>query len=101
MRANKSKSYLRYFNKLVHQYNNTYHYSTDTKPINGDYSASIEKLRQFLKFLNLKLLILRKIKLKSMLLSIRIKVTLIIGQEKYLLSILSWKLTLGLIKVKI
>ena len=43
MRANKSKSYLRYLNKLVHQYNNTYQYSIDTKPINGDYSASIEK----------------------------------------------------------
>ena len=27
MTANNSKSYLPYFNKLVDQYNNTYHYS--------------------------------------------------------------------------
>ena len=58
----------------------------------------IEKLKQIIKFLNLKLI--RKAKL----LSIRIflvNFTLTIGQEKYLLSILFWKLILGNIKLKI
>ena len=31
MRANDIKSYLTYFNKLVDQYNNTYHYSINKK----------------------------------------------------------------------
>ena len=58
----------------------------------------IEKLKQIIKFLNLKLI------RKSELLSIRIflvNFTLAIGQEKYLLSILFWKLILGNIKLKI
>ena len=41
--ANDSKSYLPYLDKLVDQYNNTYHHSTNKKPINADYSALIEK----------------------------------------------------------
>ena len=44
MTANDNKSYLPYLNKLVDQYNNTYHYSINKKPINVDYSASIEKI---------------------------------------------------------
>ena len=43
MTANDSKSYLSYLNKLVDQYNNTYHNSINTKPIKADYSALIEK----------------------------------------------------------
>ena len=31
MTANDSKSYLSYLNKLVDQYNNTYHHSINTK----------------------------------------------------------------------
>ena len=44
MRANDSKSYLSYFNKLVDQYNNTYNHSINKKPINADYSALTEKI---------------------------------------------------------
>ena len=35
MIVNDTKSYLPYLNKLVNQYNNTYHYSINTKPINA------------------------------------------------------------------
>ena len=54
MTANDSKSYLRYLNKLVDQYNHTYHHSIGEKPINADYSALTEKIEtnapKFLKF---------------------------------------------------
>ena len=82
-----------YLNKLVDQYNHTYHDSVNKKPINADYSSLTEKkkkkkkrMKQIPNLLNLKLMI------ESGLLSIRIflvKVTLKIGQEKYLLLILS------------
>ena len=42
MRANDSKFYLSYLNKLEDQYNNTYHHSINKKPINADYSGLIE-----------------------------------------------------------
>ena len=32
-------------NKLVDQYNNTYHHSTNKKPINADYSTLTEKIK--------------------------------------------------------
>ena len=44
MAANDNKSYLAYLNKLVDQYNNTYHHSIGKKPINANYSASTEKI---------------------------------------------------------
>ena len=44
MAANDRKSYLSYLNKLVDQYNNTYHHSINKKPINTDYSASTENI---------------------------------------------------------
>ena len=44
MTANDSKSYLPYLNKLVHQYNNTYHHSINKKPINAVYSALTENI---------------------------------------------------------
>ena len=44
MAVNDRKSYLSYLNKLVDQYNNTYHHSINKKPINSDYSASAEKI---------------------------------------------------------
>ena len=59
---------------------------------------SLKKLKQIINLLNLKLMI------ESESQSIKIflvTVTLKIGQEKYLLSILSWKLIHGLIKLKI
>ena len=43
MTANDDKSYFRYFNKLVDQYNNAYHPSLNKKPINADYFVLIEK----------------------------------------------------------
>ena len=58
----------------------------------------LKKLRKIIKLPGLKLLI------ESELLNIRIylvKVTLKIGQGKYLLLILAWKVILGLIKLKI
>ena len=39
MTANDSKSHLPYLNKLVDQYNNTYHHSLDKRIANADYSA--------------------------------------------------------------
>ena len=42
MTADDSKSYLSYLNKIVDQYNNTYHHSINKKPINADYSDSTE-----------------------------------------------------------
>ena len=42
MKANDSKSDLAYLNKLVDQYNNTYHHSIGKKAINVDYSALTE-----------------------------------------------------------
>ena len=44
MAANDIKSYLSYLNKLVDQYNNTYHHSTCKKLINIDYSALTENI---------------------------------------------------------
>ena len=99
MATNDSKYYLPYFNNLVDQCNNTYHHSINKKPINVDCSALTEKrLKQILNLLNIKLII------ESELRSIRIfleKVTLKIGQGKYLLLILVWKLIFGHIKSKI
>ena len=85
MTANDSKPYLPYLNKLVDQYNSTYHHSINKKHINADYSALTEKLRRNLKLLKLKLMV------ESELLSIRIflvEFTRKIGQEIYLLLIL-------------
>ena len=87
MTANDIKSHLINMNKLVDQYNNTYHHTINKKPIKADYSAMTKKMRQILKLLNLQLMIQNE----SELLSIRmflVKITLKIGQEKYLLLIL-------------
>ena len=43
MTADNSKFYLAYFNKLVDQYNNTYHHLINKNPINADCSALTEK----------------------------------------------------------
>ena len=92
MAANDSKFYLGYFNycsilsTLIDEYINTYHCCIVKKNLLMlIILAWVGKLHQFMKFLNLKLLI------ESELLSTTIflaKVILKIGQEKYLLLIL-------------
>ena len=99
MTANDSKSSLPYLNKLVDQYNNTHHYSIGKKTVNADYSVLTEKSET-----NPKAPKFKVDDRESELLSIKLflaKVTLKIGQEKYLFSILFWKLILGHIKLKI
>ena len=44
MAVNDSKSYLPNLNKLVDQYNITYHHSINKNPINTDYSVLIENI---------------------------------------------------------
>ena len=98
MTAKDSKFYISYLNKLVDQYNNTYHHYTGKKPIDAHYSALTEKLRRILKLLNLKSMIWWEV------LSITtfvVKITMKIDQQKYLLLTLCWKTILGCIKLKI
>ena len=59
MAANDSKSYLRYFNKLVDHNNNTYYHSIGRKPISAIKPIILlwlKKLRPILKLLSLKLM---------------------------------------------
>ena len=94
--ANDSESYLRYLNELIDQYNDTYHHSVGKNPINADYSSLSEKNETNSKA--------PRLMIESELLSITmflVLVTLKIGQEKYFLLILFWKLILGLIKLNI
>ena len=44
MTTNDSKSYLPYLNKLVDQYNNTFHQSINKNSIDADYSPLTEKI---------------------------------------------------------
>ena len=44
MAASDSKSYLSYLNKLVDEYNNTYHHSIGKTPTHTDYSALTEEI---------------------------------------------------------
>ena len=86
MTANDSKSSLPYLNKLVDQYNNTHHYSIGKKTVNADYYVLTEKSET-----NPKAPKFKVDDRESELLSIKLflaKVTLKIGQEKYLFSIL-------------
>ena len=55
MKTNDNKFYLSYLNKLVDQYNNTYHHYINKKPINADYSALTEKIETNLKLNEIKL----------------------------------------------
>ena len=98
MKTNDRKSYLSYLNKLVDKYNDTYDHSISKKPFDADYSALTEKIETNHKAPKFKVNDrVRITKYKN----IFVKVTLNIGQEKYLLLILSWKLILGHIKSKI
>ena len=82
MKANGSKSYLPYLNKLVDQYNITYHHSINKKLVNADYSALTEKTQANPKPPKFKANEFRSIRVFS------VKVTLKIDQVKYLLLIL-------------
>ena len=46
MIANDSKPYLGYLNKLVKEYNNTYHRSIGKKPLGAGYSALTEEIEK-------------------------------------------------------
>ena len=77
--ANDNKFYIEYLNKLVDEYNNSYHCPIVKKSIDADYFALTEKMNRLIKLLNLELVI------ETELLSIRIflaKVTPKIGQVK-------------------
>ena len=86
-------------NKLVEQYNNNYHHTINNKPINADFSALTEKIETNSKAPKFKLMRERESELLSTI--FLVKVTLKIRQEKYLLSIVFWKLILELMKLKI
>ena len=54
MAANDSKSYLPYLNKLLDQYNNTYHYSINKGPLRLIILLRLKTLGPILKLLDLK-----------------------------------------------
>ena len=54
MTANASKSYRSYLNKLIDQYNNTYHDYINKKPIYTDYSVLTENIETNFKALKFK-----------------------------------------------
>ena len=54
MTATNIKFYLSYLNKLIDQYNNTYHHSINKKPINADYFALTKKTETIPKAPNFK-----------------------------------------------
>ena len=86
-----------FLNELLDQYNNTYHHSINKKPIKADYSALTQKIEtdsKARKFRVIGRVIISNIRI------FLVKVTLKIGQTKYLLLILFWKLILGLMKTK-
>ena len=93
MIATDCKCYLSYLNKLVDEYNNTYHHSISRKSIDTDYSAFIKKLKGILELLSLKLVI--KAELLSKKFSLSKSYT-----KNWLKLILFWKLLLGRIKLK-
>ena len=93
MAVNDRKSYLSYLNKLVDQYNNTYHYFIGEKLINANYSTLTEKVETNPKAPKL----MTELKLVSRRIFL-VKVTLKIGHE---LMILFRKLILRHIKLKI
>ena len=79
MTTNDSKSYLPYLNKLVDQYNNTYHHSFDRKSVNADYSVLTEEIETNPKVPKFKVSDRARIKIQIFL----IKVTLRVNQDKY------------------
>ena len=96
MTSNDSKSYFNYLNKLVDPHNNTYHHSFNKQPIGGDFFSlhwkKNEANRKAAKFKVNDRVRISKYK------NILVMVTLKIGPEKYLLSILFWNQIFGCIK---
>ena len=80
-----SKSYLSYLNKLVHQYNNTYHHSVNKKPIHADYSVLTKKIETNHKAPKFK--VNDRVRITNIRI-FQVKIILKIGPEKYLLLIL-------------
>ena len=97
MTANDSKSYHSYLNKLVNQYNTAYHHSTIKKPLNAVSYALTENIESNPEAPKFKVTNIVRITKYEKIFSTVLKV----GQEKYLLLILFYKLTLGYIKLKI
>ena len=86
-----------FLNELLDQYNNTYHHSINKKPIKADYSALTQKIETDSKAPKIRVIdrvIITNIRI------FLVKFSLKIGQKKYLLLILFWKLILGLIEIK-
>ena len=79
------KYYLPYLNKLVYQYDNTYHHSLNKKSINADHSALTEKIVTNPKVSKFK--VNDRVIITKYIIYI-VKITLKIGQDKYLLLIL-------------
>ena len=65
MTANDSKYYLPYLNKLVDQYNNTYHHSINKKPMDAYYSALTEKIEADSKVRKFKVKIQLELKIET------------------------------------
>ena len=85
------KSNLIYLNKLVDKYNDSYHYSICKEPINSDYSALSKETEinpALTQFKNVDIFRITNYQ------NVLVKVTLKIGQKKYLSFNLCWKLTL-------
>ena len=98
MTANDRKSFLPYLNKLVDQWNNTYHHSINKKPINADYSALTENIETNHNSPKFKVNDRARITKYKNIFS---KSYTDNWSRKYLLSILFGKLILGHIKLKI
>ena len=84
--ANDRKLYFRYLNKLIDEYNSSYHHSIVKKVIDADYSTLTEEIESNPKAPKFK--VGNRVKITNY------KPTLIIGQEKYFWLILCWKLIL-------
>ena len=85
MTTRNSRSYLYCLDKLVDEYDNTYHRSFGKKHIDANYFAWPKKLRRILNKLNSKLVIESGLQSTKIFLA---KGTPKIGQEKYLWLIL-------------
>ena len=76
MTTNDSKYYLGYLNKLIDQYNNTYHRSTGKEPFIMIILLWLKKLNRVIKLLNLKLVI-ESVLLSTSILSAKVALKLI------------------------
>ena len=93
MTANDNKSDPSYLNQLVDEYNNTDHCSSVKKPVDADYSVLTEKYETNAKA--------HEFIVGDRVITTKQKISLKIGQEKYLLLTLSLKLIHERIKLDI